>query len=213
MAKKAKKKAKKAARKKAAKKKASKKKAVKKASKKKASKKKAGKKAAAKRKPAKKASKKKSDKKKAAKKASRKKAAKKKSSSKKKSTSRMSTGKGASPATIGGDLVAHVNAMGDDEKLWKMRFAKSFTSIEGTGDAYHGMKAVKKKCDEWMDQHIIHSCNAAGPFVGATGFSVVFDMDIEMKATGHRMQMQEVGVYTVKNGKVIQEEFMYPPMG
>jgi hypothetical protein len=34
-------------------------------------------------------------------------------------------------------------------------------------------------------------------------------MDVEEKKTGNRRTMREVGVYTVENGKVIREEFMY----
>jgi hypothetical protein len=34
-------------------------------------------------------------------------------------------------------------------------------------------------------------------------------MDVETKSTGKRETMNEVGVYTVQNGKIIREEFMY----
>lgn len=127
---------------------------------------------------------------------------------------KVSTGKGATPKEIGEAVVAHVNAMAaPDKELWKKYFHKNFTSIEGTGDAWTGMKAVEAKCQAWMDAHTVHSCKATGPFVGGTGFSVEYDMDVEAKdGSMPRMQMKEVGVYTVKNGKVVQEEFMYHGM-
>lgn len=125
----------------------------------------------------------------------------------------ISTGKGHTPAELGKALVQHCQAMGNDMDLWKKHFHKGFTSIEGTGQAFTGIKAVEAKCKAWMDAHIIHSAKATGPFVGATGFSVLFDMDVEAKdGSMPRMIMQEVGVYTVKNGKVVQEEFMYGGM-
>ena len=55
----------------------------------------------------------------------------------------------------------------------------------------------------------MHGASAEGPFVGATGFAVKFTIDLETKSTGKRETMTEVGVYTVKNGKIVQEEFMY----
>ena len=53
---------------------------------------------------------------------------------------------------------------------------------------------------------------AEGPFVGATGFAVKFRMDIKDNSTGRRTLMEEIGVYTVLKGKIIQEEFMYGAM-
>lgn len=122
------------------------------------------------------------------------------------------TGKGHTPGELGAVVVAHVNKMGNDAELWKNHFHPGFVSIEGQGLAWKGRKAVQKKCEEWIAAHQVHACKASGPFVGATGFGVLYDMDVEVKATGQRMKMQEVGVYTVKNGKVVQEEFMYGGM-
>lgn len=123
-------------------------------------------------------------------------------------------GKGATPAELGKAVVTHVNAMSaPDTELWKQHFHPKFVSIEGTGESWAGRKAVDAKCQAWMNAHTVHSCKASGPYVGATGFSVVYDMDVEAKdGSMPRTQMKEVGVYTVKNGKVIQEEFMYGGM-
>lgn len=127
---------------------------------------------------------------------------------------RVSTGKGHTPAELGRILVDHVNAMAaPDTELWKQHFHPKFVSIEGTGEAWTGRKAVDAKCRAWMDAHTVHACKATGPFVGGTGFSVLYDMDVEAKdGSMPRTQMREVGVYTVKKGKVVQEEFMYAPM-
>jgi hypothetical protein len=124
------------------------------------------------------------------------------------------TGKGHTPAELGKALITHVTAMtAPDMELWKQHFHPKFVSIEGTGESWSGRKAVDAKCQAWMNAHTVHSVKATGPFVGATGFSVVYDMDVEAKdGSMPRMQMQEVGVYTVKNGKIVQEEFMYGGM-
>ncbi len=52
---------------------------------------------------------------------------------------------------------------------------------------------------------------ATGPFCGhrVDQFVVHFDMDVTNKPSGQRMRLNEVGLYTIKNGKVVQEEFLY----
>ena len=160
---------------------------------------------------AKKASAKKRGKKKTGKKASKKGG--KKSPAKKKAGSlkpkKVTTGKGASPADLGKALVEHCRAHGDDAALWKKHYSRNFTSTEGIGMRWEGVKAVTAKNAEWMATHKIHGGSVEGPFVGATGFAVRFTMDVEDLTNGQRMQFDEVGVYTVKGGKIIAEEFMY----
>jgi hypothetical protein len=54
----------------------------------------------------------------------------------------------------------------------------------------------------------VHSAKVTGPFVARDTFVVGFDIDVTDKASGKRMQMSEVGVYKVKDGKVAHEEFL-----
>jgi hypothetical protein len=54
----------------------------------------------------------------------------------------------------------------------------------------------------------VHSFDAHGPFVGHDRFVVQFDADVSDRNTKERRQLSEVGVYTVKNGKIIREEFL-----
>lgn len=123
----------------------------------------------------------------------------------------INTGSGRSPAEVGADLVNMFNAQTPDEKIWDKLFAKDFTSIEGHGAnvMFRGRKAVEGKAHEWHAKNIVHGARAEGPFVGSTGFAVKFTVDTEDRASGARMTMNEIGVYTVQNGRVIQEEFMY----
>ncbi|MGP1347047.1 MAG: SnoaL-like domain-containing protein [Phycisphaerales bacterium] len=125
---------------------------------------------------------------------------------------KVSSGKGATPGELGAKLVAMVNAHTPEKDIWKDFFHKNFESIEGHGSMWTGTKSVAKKGEEWMAAHQVHGFKAEGPFVGATGFAVRYDMDVEVKATGQCMNFSEVGVYTVKNGKVVREEFMYAGM-
>lgn len=122
----------------------------------------------------------------------------------------ISTGKGPSPAEIGADVVAMFNR-GEIHEIEDKWWSPKVTSIEGVGVslAWEGRKAVEAKNRDWMEAHTLCSARAEGPFVGATGFAIRFDMEVEEKATGKRTAMEEVGVYEVKNGKIIREEFMY----
>ena len=119
------------------------------------------------------------------------------------------TGSGLSPVEIGSKLVADFNVGKADitDELW----SKDITSIEGLGVnlGWKGRKAVDEKNNQWHVTHKIHGASAEGPYVGSTGFTVKFKMDVEDTSNGQRIIMEEVGVYTVKNGKIITEEFMY----
>jgi hypothetical protein len=121
------------------------------------------------------------------------------------------TGKGASAAEIGTQLVAMFN-QGQfteiEDKFWNK---KEIASIEGVGVgmAWIGVKAVRAKNEAWMADHEIHGGSAEGPYVGSTGFAVRFKMDVTTKSTGERMVMDEIGVYSIEDGKIVCEEFMY----
>lgn len=121
----------------------------------------------------------------------------------------ISSGKGKSVADIAAATMAHLRSGKPDAELWSAHFSPKFMSIEGSGQGWKGVKAVKKKCDEWVDQHEVHAVNFEGPYVGATGFGIKYTLDVTNKASGQRFSMSEVGVYTIEKGKVVQEEFMY----
>ncbi len=121
------------------------------------------------------------------------------------------TGPGATPMEIGRSLVSMFNRGQFAEIEAKWWNPREITSVEGAGVslAWTGKPAVDAKNHEWMADHVIHGASADGPFVGASGFAVRFRMDVETRSTGDRRVMDEVGVYTVKNGKIVREEFMY----
>jgi hypothetical protein len=124
----------------------------------------------------------------------------------------MSSGSGASPMEIGQAVVAHLNSGAhSDAPVWDKYWSNDVVSIEGMGAnlAWHGRKAMEEKCQGWLDENKVHGCRASGPFVGSTGFCVLIEMDVETKKTGERKHFKEVAAYTVQNGKVVREEFMY----
>ncbi|MBA3659601.1 MAG: nuclear transport factor 2 family protein [Gemmatimonadales bacterium] len=75
-----------------------------------------------------------------------------------------------------------------------------------------GMEAIRRKGEWWVQNHEIHSATAKGPFTLGDRFAVLFQYDVTPKmgpGGGKRMQMEEVALYTVKDGKIVREEFMY----
>ena len=73
-----------------------------------------------------------------------------------------------------------------------------------------GIEAVRGKNTWWEENHEVHSSKTEGPFPhGDDRFAAIFDMDVTMKASGQRMQMHEIGVFHVKDGKIVREEFFY----
>lgn len=80
---------------------------------------------------------------------------------------------------------------------------------EGSDPAARGIDAVRAKGEWWYSNHEIHSVQCQGPFVNGDQFILRFQMDVTMKANGQRMQMDEDGLYTVKDGKIVEERFFY----
>jgi ketosteroid isomerase-like protein len=75
-----------------------------------------------------------------------------------------------------------------------------------------GRKAVDAKGQWWYENHEIHGVTTEGPYVHGDQFAVRFSMDITPKTgemAGKRVQMTEIGLYTVKGGKVVEERFFY----
>ncbi|MGH1344941.1 MAG: SnoaL-like domain-containing protein [Nannocystales bacterium] len=73
-----------------------------------------------------------------------------------------------------------------------------------------GIEAVRGKNVWWSENHEIHSAAVTGPYPhGEDRFAVRFEYDITNKPSGQRMQMDEVGLFTVESGKIVKEEFFY----
>ena len=71
-----------------------------------------------------------------------------------------------------------------------------------------GIDQVRGKTEWWEKNMEVHDAKVSGPFVARDTFVVQFDVDVTEKASKKRTQMSEVGVYTVKDGKVAREEFL-----
>ena len=75
-----------------------------------------------------------------------------------------------------------------------------------------GRKGVEAKGVWWYENHEVHSVKVEGPYVHGDQFAVRFTLDITPKG-GQRMSMDEVGLYTVKDGKIVEERFFFGSAG
>jgi len=110
---------------------------------------------------------------------------------------------------IAHDLVALCKAGKFDEageKYW----ADDVLSVEPSADGTsRGKAAAHGKGEWWANAHIIHGFEVAGPYVNGEQFVVRFTIDQTVKETGQRMTLDEVGLYTLKDGKIAEERFFY----
>lgn len=82
-------------------------------------------------------------------------------------------------------------------------------AMPGMPDHVHGLDAIRKKNKEWTDSMEVHSSQIDGPFPLGDRFAVHFKYDATDRNTKKRMTFDEVALYTVRNGKIIKEEFFY----
>jgi ketosteroid isomerase-like protein len=96
----------------------------------------------------------------------------------------------------------------------KALYAADAVSVEafampGMDRESKGLAAIQAKGEWWRSNHEIHSASVTGPWPHGDRFIVGFQIDVTNKPSGQRMQMDEVGLYTVANGKIVREEFFY----
>ena len=87
-------------------------------------------------------------------------------------------------------------------------YDEDIMSVEATTPESRGKEAVRGKIDWWVNAMEVHSFKAGEPFVAHDRFVVQYDADVTEKESKQRRQISEVGVYTVKDGKIVREEFL-----
>jgi ketosteroid isomerase-like protein len=71
--------------------------------------------------------------------------------------------------------------------------------VEGKAD-------VRAKGEWWSANHEVHGVEVQGPYVHGDQFAVRLKLDVTPKG-GQRAQMEEICLYTIKNGKIAEERF------
>jgi ketosteroid isomerase-like protein len=103
---------------------------------------------------------------------------------------------------------------GKIEQAINTLFADEIVSVEagappGMQREARGIAALSAKSEWWLANHEIHSSAVTGPWPHDDRFVVGFQYDITNKPSGRRMNLDEVGLYQVRDGKIVREEFFY----
>ncbi len=101
-----------------------------------------------------------------------------------------------------------------NEECLSELFAKDAVSVEagappGQDRAARGLDAIRAKSKWWADNHTVHSAAVDGPYPHDDRFAVRFSYEITFKPENRRFKMNEVGLFTVKDDKIVKEEFFY----
>ena len=100
-------------------------------------------------------------------------------------------------------------AKGELEAAGKKIWSDDIVSREPmTGDMAElkGRKAVEGKTQWWNANHEVHDLKVEGPYVHGDQFVVRFKLDVTPKGQ-NRIHLDEVGLYTVRNNRIVEESF------
>ncbi len=105
---------------------------------------------------------------------------------------------------------------GNNAEAIAAHYSDQIVSVESTGGPeipveMKGIEAIKAKNQWWTDNNEVHSSEVNGPYIGDDQFTVEFKYDFTQSASGKRLQMNEMGLYTVADGKIVHEHFFYNP--
>jgi len=92
-------------------------------------------------------------------------------------------------------------------------FSKDAESIEPPGaqgmQSVKGLDNIKKKGEQFNETvEQVHGGWSGEPIVAGNHIAVAMGMDCTLKGKG-RMNMEEIAVYEVKDGKIVKEQFFY----
>jgi len=118
--------------------------------------------------------------------------------------------------TVGEALVTMASqGRAQEQAFVDQYYAAEIISIEGQGTEempgrIQGIDAVRAKHNWWYDNNTVHGVTLEGPYIGHREDQFVVKFTLDTTPTGgERSQMQEVGLFTVAEGKIIHEEFLY----
>ena len=113
-------------------------------------------------------------------------------------------------------VAARFNELAQQEKWFEIQdefFSDNVRSLEPPTTKYlhnaEGKAAVRKKGEDWVKRiETFHGGHTTEPVVGGNYFAVGRMMDITVQGLG-RIQINQVMLYEVKDGKIVLEQFFY----
>lgn len=114
------------------------------------------------------------------------------------------------------EVATRFNVLAQQEKWFEIHdelFADNVRSIDPPNSPYlgyaEGKAAVRKKGEDFVKKiEAVHEMHTTEPLVCGNHFAVGRKMDITVKGFG-RIQINEIMLYEVKDGKIVLEQFFY----
>jgi ketosteroid isomerase-like protein len=114
------------------------------------------------------------------------------------------------------EVAARFNELARQEKWFEIQdelFAENVKSIDPPNSHYfgyaEGKTSVRKKGEDFVKKiEEFHGASTTEPVVGGNHFAVGREVDITVQGFG-RIQMKEIMLYEVKDGKIVLEQFFY----
>jgi hypothetical protein len=113
------------------------------------------------------------------------------------------------------EIAARFHELAQQEKWFEIQdelFADDVRSIEPSNaplPTVAGKAAVRRKGEEIVGAvEALHRSHTSAPVVGGDYFAVGRELDMDVRGSG-RVQMKEVMLYQVKNGRIVSEQFFY----
>ena len=101
-----------------------------------------------------------------------------------------------------------------DAEAQKELYSQDAVSIEprempGMPREVKGLVAIQEKGKRFHEQlEAVHAAHSSEPMVAGDYFTVNFALDCTMKGRG-RVELEDIGVYRVAEGKIVSEQFFY----
>jgi ketosteroid isomerase-like protein len=113
-----------------------------------------------------------------------------------------------------GNKLVELCKQGKNAEVMDTLYAPDIVSVEAAAmkdfpAETRGREGVLAKGKWWNDNHTVHSATCEGPWPNGDRFIVRFSYDVTNKPSSKRFRMDETALYTVKNGKIVREEFFY----
>src|SRR5262249_5857376 len=118
-----------------------------------------------------------------------------------------------STASVAQELVTFCRAGRNMDAVDKL-YSPKIVSVEPMGTEampaeMTGLEAVKGKNQWWFDNNEVHAAQVNGPFLGDGQLGGQYLYDTASTPTRQRVAMTEMALYTVKDGKIVREQFYY----
>ncbi len=114
------------------------------------------------------------------------------------------------------EVAKRFNELARQEKWFDIQdelFADQVRSVEPSSSVYlpnvEGKTAVRKKGEDWVKRvEAVHRANTTAPVVAGNHFVVGRELDITVQGMG-RIQIDQLMLYEVKEGRIVLEQFFY----